>query len=59
MYVLCYTAVAKMLMLVLQIKTHQYSVTHFERDLSKGNAEDNTAGVHIQHGMTGIPGKLC
>lgn len=39
------------------MNTHQYSATHFERDLTKGAAENN-AGVHIMHGMTGIPGKL-
>lgn len=37
------------------VKTHQYSATHFERDLSKGVAE-NQAGMHVMHGMTGVPG---
>ncbi|KIP09652.1 hypothetical protein PHLGIDRAFT_86242 [Phlebiopsis gigantea 11061_1 CR5-6] len=37
------------------IKTHQYSATHFERDLSKGVAE-NQGGMHVMHGMTGVPG---
>ncbi|GJE88841.1 endoplasmic reticulum-Golgi intermediate compartment protein [Phanerochaete sordida] len=38
------------------IKTHQYSATHFERDLSKGIAENNQQGVYIMHGMSGVPG---
>ncbi|PCH39941.1 ER-derived vesicles protein ERV46 [Wolfiporia cocos MD-104 SS10] len=37
-------------------KTHQYSATHFERDLTKGHQEDNTEGVHIAHTSAGIPG---
>ncbi|CCM04126.1 uncharacterized protein FIBRA_06287 [Fibroporia radiculosa] len=37
-------------------KTHQYSATHFERDLTKGQQEDNKEGVHIAHTATGIPG---
>ncbi|EKM51738.1 uncharacterized protein PHACADRAFT_150385 [Phanerochaete carnosa HHB-10118-sp] len=38
------------------IKTHQHSATHFERDLSKGIAENSQQGMHVMHGMTGIPG---
>ncbi|THG93101.1 hypothetical protein EW026_g8038 [Hermanssonia centrifuga] len=38
------------------INTHQYSATHFERDLSKGLTENSGEGVHVMHGMTGIPG---
>ncbi|TFY69920.1 hypothetical protein EVJ58_g126 [Rhodofomes roseus] len=37
-------------------KMHQYSVTHFERDLSKGQQEDNKEGTHVAHTSTGIPG---
>ncbi|KAL4249082.1 Endoplasmic reticulum-Golgi intermediate compartment protein [Abortiporus biennis] len=37
------------------VNTHQYSATHFERDLSKGSA-DTAGGVHVAHGMTGVPG---
>ena len=39
-----------------QIKTHQYSATHFERDLSSGPADHTAAGVQVMHGMAGIPG---
>ncbi|PSR76751.1 hypothetical protein PHLCEN_2v8236 [Hermanssonia centrifuga] len=39
-----------------RINTHQYSATHFERDLSKGLTENSGEGVHVMHGMTGIPG---
>jgi len=38
------------------VNTHQYSATHFERDLSKGQAENNNVGLHVAHGMTGVPG---
>ncbi|KAI0684934.1 endoplasmic reticulum-derived transport vesicle ERV46 [Cytidiella melzeri] len=38
------------------INTHQYSATHFERDLTKGLAENNQGGVHVMHGISGIPG---
>ncbi|EPS97540.1 hypothetical protein FOMPIDRAFT_1025000 [Fomitopsis schrenkii] len=37
-------------------RTHQYSATSFERDLSKGVQEDNKEGTHIAHTSTGIPG---
>ncbi|KAI0771208.1 Sec1-like protein [Trametes elegans] len=38
------------------INTHQYSATHFERDLDKGSQENTPAGLHIAHGTGGIPG---
>ena len=38
------------------INTHQYSVTQFERDLEKGGQDDTAQGVHVQHGVTGLPG---
>lgn len=41
---------------VPQVNTHQYSATHFERDLDKGAQENSPEGLHIAHGSTGIPG---
>lgn len=38
-----------------QINTHQYSVTHFERDLSQLGNEDKQ-GVYTQHNTMGLPG---
>jgi len=38
------------------INTHQYSATHFERDLSEGVNGDSPGGIHIQHGVSGLPG---
>ncbi|KAJ8595239.1 Sec1-like protein [Rhizopogon salebrosus TDB-379] len=38
------------------INTHQYSVTHFERDLTKINEGENKQGVFTQHGTPGSPG---
>ncbi|KAI0669265.1 endoplasmic reticulum-derived transport vesicle ERV46 [Trametes maxima] len=38
------------------INTHQYSATHFERDLDKGTQENTPAGLHVAHGTGGIPG---
>ncbi|KAJ7600844.1 Sec1-like protein [Mycena floridula] len=38
------------------INSHQYSVTHFERDLEKGSQAETPQGVHVQHGVTGLPG---
>ncbi|KAF5345558.1 hypothetical protein D9758_011989 [Tetrapyrgos nigripes] len=38
------------------INTHQYSVTQFERDLTEGASGDTPQGVHVQHGVTGVPG---
>lgn len=37
------------------INSHQYSVTHFERDLGESGNEDNQ-GVYTQHGTVGVPG---
>jgi len=36
--------------------THQYSVTSFERDLTEGSQGDTAQGIHVQHGISGIPG---
>jgi len=36
--------------------SHQYSVTSFERDLAEGSQGDTPQGIHIQHGISGIPG---
>ncbi|KAI0328911.1 Sec1-domain-containing protein [Cubamyces sp. BRFM 1775] len=38
------------------INTHQYSATHFERDLDKGAAENTATGLHLAHGTGGVPG---
>ncbi|KAI0632402.1 Sec1-like protein [Trametes polyzona] len=38
------------------INTHQYSATHFERDLDKGSQENTPGGLHVAHGNGGIPG---
>ena len=38
----------------VQVNTHQYSATHFERDLSKGS--ENNGNVHVAHTISGIPG---
>ncbi|KAL0581151.1 vacuolar protein sorting-associated protein 45 [Marasmius crinis-equi] len=38
------------------INTHQYSVTQFERDLTEGGQGDTPQGVHLQHGVAGVPG---
>ncbi|KAK0188075.1 Sec1-like protein [Armillaria mellea] len=38
------------------INTLQYSATHFERDLSDGGQTGTPQGVHVQHGVTGVPG---
>ncbi|KAJ6585117.1 Sec1 family-domain-containing protein [Mycena capillaripes] len=38
------------------INTHQYSTTQFERDLKDGGQNDSPQGVHIQHGVNGVPG---
>jgi hypothetical protein len=37
------------------VNTHQYSTTSFERDLTEG-ANGEAQGVHVQHGVTGLPG---
>ncbi|KAA1469923.1 Sec1-domain-containing protein [Dentipellis sp. KUC8613] len=38
------------------VNAHQYSVTHFERDLTKGQGGNSNDGVPIQHGVSGLPG---
>ncbi|KAH8114481.1 Sec1 family-domain-containing protein [Phellopilus nigrolimitatus] len=38
------------------VKTHQYSATHFERDLASGAQSQTKEGVHITHANTGMPG---
>lgn len=42
---------------MLQVNTHQYSATHFERDLSEGVNGETPSGIHVQHGVSGLPGK--
>jgi len=37
------------------INTHQYSATHFERDLTHGQNEKDH-GLHITHSLNGVPG---
>ncbi|KIL67798.1 hypothetical protein M378DRAFT_121901 [Amanita muscaria Koide BX008] len=39
-----------------EIKTHQYSTTHFERDLHEGAHGDSPGGTQVQHGVAGVPG---
>ncbi|KAJ3752796.1 endoplasmic reticulum-derived transport vesicle ERV46 [Lentinula raphanica] len=38
------------------INSHQYSVTNFERDLAEDGLGDTPQGVHLQHGVSGVPG---
>ncbi|XP_006462752.1 hypothetical protein AGABI2DRAFT_207344 [Agaricus bisporus var. bisporus H97] len=38
------------------VNTHQYSVTHFERDLEEGGGGQSPGGINIQHGAQGLPG---
>ncbi|KAH8998634.1 Sec1 family-domain-containing protein [Lactarius akahatsu] len=38
------------------VNSHQYSVTHFERDLTTGQAGNTEEGIQIQHGIVGAPG---
>ncbi|KAF8512861.1 endoplasmic reticulum-derived transport vesicle ERV46 [Hysterangium stoloniferum] len=38
------------------VNTHQYSVTHFERDLTEGSHENTQQGLHLSHGNSGMPG---
>jgi len=40
------------------IKTHQYSTTHFERDLTEGMNSGAPGGTQVQHGVSGIPGSF-
>ncbi len=39
------------------VNSHQYSVTHFERDLSTGAAGNTVEGLQITHGINGLPGE--
>jgi len=39
-----------------KINTHQYSATHFDRDLSEGIRGKTQEGVVITHGVQGLPG---
>lgn len=38
------------------VNSHQYSVTHFERDLMTGTGGNTDEGLQIQHGVNGLPG---
>ncbi|KAJ4481994.1 endoplasmic reticulum vesicle transporter-domain-containing protein [Lentinula aciculospora] len=38
------------------LKSHQYSATHFERDIAEGGQGDTPQGVYLQHGVSGVPG---
>ncbi|KII90572.1 hypothetical protein PLICRDRAFT_106265 [Plicaturopsis crispa FD-325 SS-3] len=38
------------------INTHQYSATHFERDLQRGMQDQSVQGLQVQHGISGLPG---
>ncbi|KAF8586305.1 endoplasmic reticulum-derived transport vesicle ERV46 [Ramaria rubella] len=38
------------------VNTHQYSVTHFERDLTEGTQANTQQGLHLSHGVSGVPG---
>lgn len=40
----------------MKITTLQYSMTHFERDLTEGVNGNTAGGIHVQHGNTGLPG---
>lgn len=40
----------------LQVNTHQYSATSFERDLVEGDQGNTAEGIHVQHGTSGVPG---
>jgi len=39
------------------VNSHQYSVTHFERDLQTGVAGNTNEGLQIAHGINGLPGE--
>lgn len=39
-----------------QINAHQYSATHFDRDLSEGARGKTQEGVVVSHGVQGLPG---
>jgi endoplasmic reticulum-Golgi intermediate compartment protein 3 len=38
------------------IRSNQYSVTHFERDIQEGALADTAQGVHLMHGAYGMAG---
>ncbi|GAA5895627.1 hypothetical protein JCM8208_005284 [Rhodotorula glutinis] len=38
------------------LRTHQYSVTQYERDLSSKKANEKTGGHQTMHGYAGVPG---
>jgi hypothetical protein len=38
------------------VNSHQYSATHFERDLTTGQADNTNEGIQIHHGAAGMPG---
>jgi len=38
------------------VNSHQYSVTHFERDLKTGPQETTSEGINVQHNVHGVPG---
>ncbi|KAI0252355.1 endoplasmic reticulum vesicle transporter-domain-containing protein [Lactifluus subvellereus] len=38
------------------VNSHQYSVTHFERDPTTGQAGNTNEGLQIHHGTAGMPG---
>jgi len=38
------------------VNTHQYSATHFERDLTTGSQGSTSEGVHVSHLTSGMPG---
>ena len=39
------------------VNSHQYSVTHFERDLETGTGGSTAEGLQLQHGVNGLPGE--
>jgi len=39
-----------------QINAHQYSATHFDRNLAEGARGKTEEGVHVTHGVQGMPG---
>jgi hypothetical protein len=39
------------------VNSHQYSVTHFERDLETGAAGNTNEGIQVVHGVNGLPGE--
>jgi len=39
------------------VNSHQYSVTHFERDLQTGVGGSTREGLQLQHGVNGLPGE--